>query len=132
MTLDVSEHIFYSIGKRHIGGEGRAYETGIPPAPSSGVVALFRTIEDTRRSAQRGPRSAPGGASSCQPGVSTPGFDAPPHPPRAQPYPKPNRRRSGTLRPVRPRLGMYPSVVAKGLRALPWPPAKFRQYPDRS
>ena len=32
--LDKYEHVFYSISKRHIGGEGRAHETGIPPTPS--------------------------------------------------------------------------------------------------
>ncbi len=26
--------MFYNILKRHIGGEGRAHETGIPPTPS--------------------------------------------------------------------------------------------------
>jgi hypothetical protein len=32
--LTTVERLFYTIGKRHIGGEGRAYETGIPPTPS--------------------------------------------------------------------------------------------------
>jgi hypothetical protein len=44
--LDNQEHMFYYTIKRHIGGEGRAHETGIPPAPDAGAerTRLFASV----------------------------------------------------------------------------------------
>ena len=37
--------MFYYTIKRHIGGEERAHETDIPPAPDAGVVARIQNID---------------------------------------------------------------------------------------
>ena len=48
--FDKYEHMFYYKGKRHIGGEGRAHETGIPPTLiSESSAPIFGTPEIRQR-----------------------------------------------------------------------------------
>src|SRR5687768_17304459 len=99
--------MFYGRGKRHIGGEGRAHETGIPPTPdqesSPPSLAGLAAVDAGLGSAQKLP---------ARPQTVTPGSirelnrtrltafressDACPHPAKAKPCPPRHPDRSGS------------------------------------